>query len=159
MSSFVKIVRAGEEHVPAIVDLWKRLSDYQTAFDLVHRLRDDAGIGFQRYVRSKLLSEEDLFLVAVIGDSVVGFSMSAVSKGRPDVYERASFVEISDMFVLEEYRRRGIATQMLNHVRRWVESKGIRRIELHVEARNSIGLAFWKKQGFKDYIYRLHLNC
>lgn len=70
----------------------------------MHRLRDIAGTKFEQYVRSKLVSEEDLFLVAVIGKKVVGFSMSAVVKGRPDLYERASFVEISDMLVFEKYQ-------------------------------------------------------
>ena len=155
----MKIVRAGEEHIPAIVELWKVLSDYQAGFDPVHRLRDDAGTKFEQYVRSKVVSEEDLFLVAVIGEKVVGFSMSAVVKGRPDLYERASFVEISDMLVLEKHRRRGIGAEMMNHIRRWVKSKGIRRIELNAEVRNNIGLAFWKKHGFKDYIHRLYLDC
>lgn len=155
----MKILRASEEHVPAIVELWKQLNDYQVSFDPVHRLKDDAGIEFAQYVRSKLLSEEDLFLVAIIRRKVVGFSMSAVVKGRPDVYEKAPIVEISDMLVLEEQRWRGVGTEMLNHIRRWVKSKGIRRIELNAEARNDIGLAFWKKHGFKDYIHRLYLDC
>ena len=154
----MKIVRVGKEDVPAIVELLKQLNDYQAGFDPVHRLKDDAGIGFAQYVRSKLLSEEDLFLVAVIRKKVVGFSMSAVVKGRPDVYEKAPIIEISDMLVLEEHRWRGVGTEMLNHIRSWAKSKGIRRIELNAEARNDIGLAFWKKRGFNDYIHRLYLD-
>lgn len=154
----MKIVRAGEEHASAIVELWKQLNDYQAGFDPVHRLKDDAHIGFAQYVRDKLLSEEDLFLVAIISGKVVGFSIAAVVKGRPDVYEKAPVIEVSDMLVLEEHRRRGVGTEMLDHIRRWGKSKGIMRIELNAATRNGIGLAFWEKHGFKDYIHRLYLD-
>lgn len=155
----MKILRASEEHVPAIVELWKQLSAYQANYDPVHKLKDDAGIGFAQYVRSKLLSEDDLFLVTIINEEIVGFSISAVVEGRPDVYERPPVVEISDMLVLEEHRREGIGTEMLDHIRKWVKGKGIERIELNAEARNNIGLAFWEKHGFKDYMRRLYFDC
>ena len=57
----MKIIQAREEHVGTIVELWIQLNDYQAGIDRVHRLKDDAGIGFEQYVREKLTSEEDLF--------------------------------------------------------------------------------------------------
>ena len=154
----MQIVKAREEHVQAIVELWIQLNDYQASIDPVHKLKEDAGAGFEQYVREKLTSEEDLFLVAVIDEKVVGFSISAVDKGRPDVFEKVPIVEISDMLVLEEHRWRGVGTEILNHIREWVKSKGIKRIELNAEARNEIGLSFWKKHGFNDYLHRLYVD-
>lgn len=154
----MKIVRAGEEHIQAIVELWTQLNDYHAGIDPVHKIRDDAHICFTRYVRDKLLSEEDLFLVAIIERKVVGFSISAVNKGRPDVFEKPPVVEISDMLVLEEYRWQGVGTEMLNYIREWAMIKGITRIELNAEARNNIGLSFWKKHGFNDYLHRLYVD-
>jgi GNAT superfamily N-acetyltransferase len=88
----------------------------------------------------------------------VGFSNSAVNKGRPDVFEKPPVVEISDMMVLEEHRWRGIGTEMLNRIREWAMIKGITRIELNAEARNNIGLSFWKKHGFNAYQHRLYAD-
>ena len=154
----MKIIRASEKHVQDIVKLWIKLNDYHAGIDPVHKIKKDAGTGFEQYVRSKLLSDEDLFLVAVIEGKGVGFSISAVNEGRPDVFEKPPVVEISDMLVLEEHRWRGIGSKMLTHIREWAIEKGIKRIELNAEVRNNIGLSFWKKHGFNDYLHRLYVD-
>ncbi len=55
---------------------------------------------------------------------------------------------IHHMAVGEKYRRRGIATRLLNSALGALKKEGITKVGLWVFGRNEAGNAFWEKQGF-----------
>ncbi len=59
--------------------------------------------------------------------------------------------------VSPEYRKQGVATELVNTAMNVLESIGIAKVSLVVFEQNEIGNAFWKAQGFtvrNDLIYR-----
>lgn len=64
---------------------------------------------------------------------------------------------ISHTAVLPQYRRRGIARELVNHAMSALEREGINKTALVVFARNEIGNGFWESMGFTvrhDLVYR-----
>ena len=55
------------------------------------------------------------------------------------------------MFVLPEFRRKGIGTKMFGEFIKWCKKKSVKRVRLVVDARNERALKFDRKLGFKDY--------
>jgi ribosomal protein S18 acetylase RimI-like enzyme len=71
---------------------------------------------------------------------IAGFCISA-HRGK-DGY-------IVTMDVLEEYRRRGIATTLLNEIEKRLAEHGVRRVALETATVNHAGVAFWQRHGYR----------
>jgi ribosomal protein S18 acetylase RimI-like enzyme len=56
---------------------------------------------------------------------------------------------IVTMDVLEEYRRRGIATALLNEIEGSLAARGVKRIALETATNNDAGVAFWRRHGYR----------
>jgi RimJ/RimL family protein N-acetyltransferase len=52
------------------------------------------------------------------------------------------------VFMLEEYRGRGIGTEVLRHIRGWLWKKGTRRLWLTVHSTNTPAIRCFRKVGF-----------
>ncbi len=57
---------------------------------------------------------------------------------------------IEDMIILEEYRRQGLGTGLLNQVIAWGKEKGAERFQLVADRRNVPALEFYKDLGFQQ---------
>ncbi|MCX8200224.1 MAG: GNAT family N-acetyltransferase, partial [Candidatus Micrarchaeota archaeon] len=56
--------------------------------------------------------------------------------------------KISEAYVLDDYRGKGVMTALFNEAVKWAELHGIHNIYLTVVNGNSLAFAFWKKRGF-----------
>jgi len=56
---------------------------------------------------------------------------------------------IVTMDVLEDYRRRGIATVLLKEIEARLAANGVRRITLETATDNHAGVAFWQRHGYR----------
>jgi GNAT superfamily N-acetyltransferase len=56
---------------------------------------------------------------------------------------------ITDLFVLQEHRRKGTGTAAVRFAEWFCRGRGIRALELQVERSNSAALAFYLKVGFE----------
>lgn len=153
----VKIAVATDSHVPEIVEVWKEFMDFHKDVDPRFPMRKDAHLNFEKHLRELMESEDNLILVALDKNQVVGFSTSRIAKYTP-VWERETYGYVDTMAVTSDYRRKGIGERMLAKILEWFESRNIDRIELSVAARNQIGYSFWRKHGFKDYTHHLYLD-
>ena len=150
----INIVRAVEEHIPEIDDLWLEFMRFHQDIDPVFTIRDGAVPGFENdAVRRLMRSEDGLVLVAMDKGKVIGFSLSEIRGTK--VYKLEKFGAIDTMAVTSVYRRRGIGEAMLREILNWFRSRNIDRIELEVLAKNQVSNSFWTKQGFVDYRHRL----
>jgi ribosomal protein S18 acetylase RimI-like enzyme len=102
-------------------------------------------------------SDNGLALVAIENGIVVGYSLSEV-QGQSPAMKQDKWGYIDQMAVTESYRRRGVGEKMYTEIMAWFESKGIKRVELELTAKNSVSYSFWRKHGFKDYMHRLYLE-
>lgn len=93
-------------------------------------------------------SQSDCFnVVARSDDTVIGRiqCMRSVTNSKLWHY--------GDMFVAPEYRRRHIASQMLNTTLEVLSDRGCCVVRAYVEPENTVSLGFQKKFGFKEVPY------
>jgi ribosomal protein S18 acetylase RimI-like enzyme len=154
VSPMHQIIPAERAHIPAIVELWKELSDYVYEFDPHYKRSEDAHVKFERFLREVMESYKSLVLVAPEGKELVGFCIAYVTEHR--VLHETKFGFISDIFVKGQYRGRGLGTEMIEETKKWFEELHIARIELRLSTKNKIGNAFWRKHGFIDYEYNMY---
>ncbi|MGN0427429.1 MAG: GNAT family N-acetyltransferase [Agathobacter sp.] len=81
-------------------------------------------------------------------DTIIGVIMAGNDGRRGYIYHTA---------VHPEYRKRGIAGQLVEKAMESLENLGIHKVALVVFDRNEVGNTFWEKQGFtvrNDLVYR-----
>lgn len=132
------------------------INDYDEVYDLWKstagmglRSQDDSLEGIEKF----LARNPNTNYVAVRNDKIVGVIMAGNDGRRGYIYHLA---------VKESYRRKKIASKLVNKCLESLKREGINKAALVVFNDNEIGNAFWHSLGFidrKDLIYRnLSLN-
>ena len=96
----------------------------------------------EAFVRSSVENDHAHYL-AVQGQAVVG-EASIIPLSRPTM----THVGVLGMFVVADYRGRGIGGQLLNKVTQHAWSGGLKRLELEVFADNEPAIRLYKKHGY-----------
>jgi ribosomal protein S18 acetylase RimI-like enzyme len=78
-------------------------------------------------------------VVAQIGSAIVGFCITASRAG-------AGYIITID--VLDQYRRAGVGTALLNEVEARMASSGVGEVRLETATDNHSAIAFWKRHGY-----------
>jgi ribosomal protein S18 acetylase RimI-like enzyme len=106
----------------------------------------------EKYIFDKM--KRDVFLVAELKDelrSSVG-STQLVGCVRLSIVD-IDLAEIRTLAVEEQYRRKGLASAMMEKSITVLRERGMRKIVARVKAENKIGLDFFKKFGFTQEGY------
>lgn len=105
---------------------------------------DDSENGIDVFLRRN----PDTCFVAEIGDLIIGCIMVGSDGRRGYIYHTA---------VSPQYRRQGIARQLVDTAMEALKQIGINKVALVVFERNENGNLFWEKMGFssrEDLVYR-----
>jgi GNAT superfamily N-acetyltransferase len=133
--------------VPAIRELWKEFMDFHASRNPHYTRSDDGDALFAEYV-TRLLTEPDaLVLVALDGETVVGYALGKIDHLSPGFRQRR-YGLIADVAVTASARRAGLGGRFDDALRAWFREKGVRRVQLRAAADNEVSLAFWRKRGY-----------
>ena len=132
-----------------LIDLHHHLDPYYKTFAQYRNLRD--------YIGETASSRDKILLVAEEDNAVLGYIISVI-EDTPSYATENKIGVIADATVTEQCRRRGILRLLFDEALNWFNKKGVKRIELSVDARNETAVASWKKLGFKDYKLRMNRN-
>lgn len=100
--------------------------------------------GFEQLIKTDTAAMNNLFLVAVINDNIVGFSRCEGNDLKRYVHK----VEFG-VCVLKDYWGLAIGTNLLKESIDWANSTGIKKITLNVLETNEKAIKLYKKFGFK----------
>ena len=91
-------------------------------------------------------------VVADLDGTICGFAVlhHIVKPATPFMYER-DFIDVDEFCVDKDYRRQGVASEMITFIRNYAKEKGFNRIELNMCEFNRDALAFYETVGFKTY--------
>lgn len=127
------------------------ISDYEAVYELWMSCKgmglnnlDDSKEGIDRFLKRN----PDTCFVASIGDEIVGVIIAGNDGRRGYIYHTA---------VKSEYRKKGVATALVEAATDALKNCGINKVALVVFDRNADGNDFWEKQGFtvrEDLVYR-----
>lgn len=153
----MEITEAAKKHIPEITKLWMEFMYFNTEIEPFDTSGDNVLTQVENHLRNKITSDDSLVLVAVEDQKVVGYSISQITRMPP--FSRGKTIGvIYDMAVTASHRRKGIGKEMLDWIKTWFNNRGIKRIEISVVTKNTIGSSFWREQGFQDFEQILYLE-
>jgi ribosomal protein S18 acetylase RimI-like enzyme len=91
-------------------------------------------------------SDDSTTLIALQGDEIVGYALLAV-RDQPGFYKVKKVGAISGLMVSREYRRRGIATRLIDEARTYFGRQGVRYFTLYTSAANEEAIRFYEVNG------------
>lgn len=86
--------------------------------------------------------------LAKVADKTVGFALMRVV---PSVLYSTPHAELTELYVMEEYRQRGIASGLIAFAEQIAVQKGARNILVQTGDDNIPALALYKKLGYEEY--------
>ncbi|HUF10016.1 MAG TPA: GNAT family N-acetyltransferase [Rhodothermales bacterium] len=70
----------------------------------------------------------------------------------PPIYDQVLEAYLDELFVTPEWRRRGVASTLLDRVKEWAVQREAHRIRLGVLDSNTTGLTFWQSRGARPFV-------
>jgi GNAT superfamily N-acetyltransferase len=138
MMASIRIVPAQVDDVPVILRMIKALAEYE---QLTHEV-----VATEEDLRQSLFGPRPAgeVLLAYSGDMPIGFALFfhnfSTFLGRHGLY-------LEDLFVVPEWRGRGVGKQLLAHVASIAESRNCGRMEWAVLDWNESAIAFYQRMG------------
>jgi GNAT superfamily N-acetyltransferase len=133
------VIRKAEEHdIDAMCLLLAGLFAIETDFE--------SDVQKQRNALNLLIKDDNkAAFVAMSGHTIFGMiTGQLVVSTAGGGYS----VLLEDLFVIPEYRGKGIASMLIKHIISWGKDKGAIRVQLVADERNSAALELYKKAGF-----------
>lgn len=143
----------------AVAEMWGDLMRLHQALDSRFTLADDAQQKYARHVQELLRSRDGMVLVAEcnLTGTLVGFTLGELQR-RPPKACPGLYGFISDVYVCEEWRQRGVATALFEEMRLWCVAHKAKAIELYIAENNPAALAFWQAMGLMPFLKLVHLD-
>ncbi len=143
----LQIMQATVRDTPDLIYLFGELHRYNAELDPRFELADDWEQLVSEYVEQAENSEESAWLLARIGDGLVGFVLVEVHCDAP-FYRYRRWAEIVSLYVEPEFRGSGVAETLMQHAYDWARQHNLRVMQLYVTASNERAQRFYAKQGF-----------
>lgn len=137
----IKIRKVSPEDKESFVEVYMRA--YQSLSDYKYTSRSEV----KNYFKWLYKRDKEGFFVAEKEGQPVGFI--AVDGNWID-QEGEKVLEIHELFVLPEERRKGVGSMLLKKILEYGKEKGLKRVELWVGKTNHQAICFYKKFGFKE---------
>jgi len=156
-SSNVEFRRASERDIDVIVELWMDSSRYHKKLDSRLAVRKDAPKNIHAFLSKLVLDENNYLAVALVNDTIIGYICVLIQERPPIHFEKMSGF-LDGIFVKPDYRQQGVGSELYQMALRWLKEHEIRSMRLTVSPHNSVGLSFWRKQGFTELMYVMHIQ-
>lgn len=100
---------------------------------------------------NRYLEDQDaLILVLKIDNKVQGFSHVQSRHDYVEGCKSSPVGYLEGIYIMEQYRRRGYASEMLEKAKLWAKEKGCYEFASDTELGNEIGYVFHKNSGFME---------
>lgn len=87
--------------------------------------------------------------VAVIDNEIVGYLAGTIEeKGS---YELVQYGEVNNMIITEKCRGLGVGRSLMDSFKKYCKDNGINNLKVVASAKNANAIAFYRKNGFKDF--------
>jgi len=140
------------QHVPQLVELWKEYTVDQVEEDplLPYFDLEACTQGFSKTIDSIMKKEPEGFLVALLGDQVVGFVVSYKDAFGPNYVTKKRVGNIQIVHVKRGFRRKGVATKLINAAYEYLKANGCSIILAETGEMNKESMQMFRKLGFKQ---------
>jgi GNAT superfamily N-acetyltransferase len=102
------------------------------------------------YPKSVIESNSEDIFVAVDNGAIIGLLHIAEEATPPfDCFIPYKYATIIDLFITEDYRRKGIGDLLFKSAKEWSNSRNLDYIELNVLSENQNGIQFYQHENFE----------
>jgi len=145
----LEVRRVEERDLDVVADMIARLKVLNEELDPHFRVVEDLEEQARRYAKESLRNENVVMLVAY--DSDTGEAAGVI---RMEIVDRVFYkprlkAVITDIYVKPKYRRRRVATTLLEKAKEEAKRRGAGIITAVYPANNVIAETFYEKEGFK----------
>lgn len=141
-------VRAGTpEDLEPLLPLYDALYRELKGFGLAFELEPD---GLRSSLSTMLHSRRHLVAVAEADGKPAGFLTAGILRmdRKLSFHGQSMIGMIHDLYLIPEYRGAGLARRLLDRAEDWLAGQGASLVECQVVEGNSLGRAFWARQGY-----------
>jgi ribosomal protein S18 acetylase RimI-like enzyme len=149
--------RASLRDLDQLTALWRAINAHHSHLDPLFTERSEAAAEARELLRAQLADADMAFFVCERHGELVGFCAVRIDRAPPILVE-VERAQITDLYVVETLRRRGIARALVDAALDWVRARRVARVEVRVASGNREGQAFWRALGFADLLDVLHLR-
>jgi ribosomal protein S18 acetylase RimI-like enzyme len=108
---------------------------HQCFDDVFYAPAEDASAEFSRYISGRVKDCEFVILIAEQDMEKMGYAMGWIEI-RPPVYQYRKIGYLSNIFVAEDYRHRGVGRCLLHSMEKWFKSRQVDFMEIRADVRN-----------------------
>ena len=109
---------------------------------------------YLEYYKKKIKQKNCVFFVAEEKGKITGYILGEIEgTGHHHIYKKRGYIH--DLFVVERQREKGIGEKLTERLIEWFRSKRIKWIRVDSYINNKVGIKFWNKMGFRDYVLKM----
>lgn len=150
------LVRAASARdVEHIVGMQRKLMESHERYREIYKIKTGSRSIFGRHLRKILKDSNYAVYVAEEKNELIGYLIVSIS-ALPPLYVMNKQALISDLFVEEGYRGRGIGVELIRTAEQWARKKKMHYIALETDCVNKPAIALYKKAGFEIYRHKMH---
>jgi len=146
----IKIRKATLDDLDTVVSFCVKLTDIHHAFNDYYKPGKDIENSLRETYTQDLMSEEVLILVAEDRGKIIGYFDTAI-KYAEKFKSVDAVAYIYDVFILPEYRRKGLLKQFMDIAIKAYKEQGLNVFELRVDVNNKDAMNAWLKMGFQNW--------
>jgi|SRR5215831_8303953 len=139
-----------DEDVPALKELLRVYGEAFEDMDAYQR-----AIPGDEYLRSLLMKQDFIVLVALAHDTVVGglaaYVLQKFEQERLEIY-------IYDLAVAKQHRRRGIATKLISDLRHIAQQRGAYVIYVQADRTDDAAIKLYGSLGTKEEVFHFDIT-
>ncbi len=148
-----RLRKAKADEIDKIGELWYELAFMHEKIMEGYELRDDPISPWKKYIEEGMESGRLVTFVADEDGKLIGF-VNVMIRSRASFFTVQKMGVIMDTFVREDYRGKGVGSALVQAGERWIKDQGVKVAVLTVAPENRGGVEFWRKKGFKTYLYK-----
>ena len=108
-------------------------------------------------LKALILNENASIVVAESEGKVIGSGYALIKPAR-HYLDHEYYSYLGFMFTLPDFRGKGVNTKIIENLRQWSVSKGLKEIRLTVYSDNYIAIKAYEKVGFKKHMIEMRLE-
>ncbi len=133
----------------------KEYDEYDPSFDLSWTMWPL----WKAYFRSSILDSDACCLVARYHDTtIVWYLVGWIKKTQNPCRTLNKQAELENMYIMPDHRWQHVWSQLVSLFIEWAREHGVDNICVTASQANKEAIAFYKKQGFRDYDVTLELH-
>lgn len=120
-------------------------------------LKNNSNKFLKQFILKMIRSKNGLVLIAEFDKEIAGYLIIIIKKNIP-IFKLEKLAEITDIYIKEEYRGKGISNKFRDEVFKWYKIKKISSIILDMLPNNIHAKMIYEKWGFNEFLIEMRMR-